>query len=188
MKSKLFIISGPSGAGKDSTIEELKKYLDFEKVITTTTRKMRPNESEGHPYYFISKEDFKKGIEENKFFEYALEDNGNYYGGTFRELEKIKTSKLPVIWEVDYKGVMAGKKMFPDAKAILIYIPFDLIKKRLLARKEATNIIHDRLAYAEGWYKNENIFDYKIENKEGELEETAQKLFQIIKDNLEHPE
>lgn len=183
MKTNIFIISGPSGAGKDSTIEELKKYIDIERLITTTTRKIRPGESQGNPYYFISKEEFKKGIKENRFFEYALEDNDNYYGGTYEEIERIKSIKVPVIWRVDYKGVMAGKKIFPDAKSILIYIPFELIKKRLLARKEPANIIKDRMEYAEGWYKNENIFDYKVENKEERLDETVQKVLQIIREN-----
>lgn len=181
MKTNIFMISGPSGAGEDSTIEGLRKYIDFEKIITTTTRKMRPGESQGHPYYFISREEFEKGLNEGKFFEHALEDNNNYYGGAYQELERVKSSSLPVIWKLDYKGVIAGKKMFPDAKAIFIYIPFDLIKKRLTARKEPENVIQDRLEYAEGWYKNENVFDFKVENKEGKLDETVQKVLEIIK-------
>ena len=185
MKTNIFIISGPSGAGKDSTIEELKKHIKLERLITTTTRKMRPDESEGNPYYFISKEEFKKGIEENRFFEYALEDNDNYYGGTYEEAERVKSSKVPVIWRIDYKGVIAGKKLFPDAKSILIYIPFELIKKRLLARNESDDIIKDRMEYAEGWYRNEDLFDYKVENKEGKLDETVQEVLQIIKENYD---
>jgi guanylate kinase len=183
MKTNMFMISGPSGAGQDSVIRSLKKQLDFDKIITTTTRKMRPEDNEGISYYFISKEEFRKRIEENKFFEYVLEDNDNYYGGTYAELERIKKSQKPIIWKVDYKGVMNAKKIFPEAKSIFIYIPFDLIRKRLLARKEPENIIQDRLEYAEGWYKNENIFDYKVENKEGKLDETIQRVLEIIKSN-----
>ena len=66
--SNIFIISGPSGAGEDSVIKKLKNHIDFDKIVTTTTRAMRPEDEEGVSYYFISEEEFKKGIEENRFF------------------------------------------------------------------------------------------------------------------------
>ena len=68
-KNKLFIISGPSGAGEDSVIAGLKKCLNIEKIITTTTRKIRPDETQGKEYYFISKDEFKKSITNDEFFE-----------------------------------------------------------------------------------------------------------------------
>ena len=71
-KNKLFIISGPSGAGEDSIIEGLKKFIPIERVITTTTREKRSDVFSKDPYYFISKEEFEKGITENKFFEYSF--------------------------------------------------------------------------------------------------------------------
>ena len=65
-KSKIFIISGPSGAGEDSIINALKAQFEIEKPITTTTREMRPGEVEGKNYYFLTKDEFEKGIKENK--------------------------------------------------------------------------------------------------------------------------
>lgn len=182
--SNIFIISGPSGSGQDSVINELKKEFVFDKIITTTTRQMRPEDQEGVSYYFISKEDFKKGIAENKFFEYALEDNGNYYGGTYAELERVKKSSKPIIWKVDYKGVLNGKKILPEAKSIFIHIPIELIEKRLLGRGETKEMIKTRIDYAKGWYENEHLFDYKVTNEEGKLKQTVEKVAEIIKKNL----
>lgn len=186
MQSKIFIISGPSGSGQDSVIEGLKKIIDFEKIITTTTRKIRPGEVEGKSYYFITKKEFKKRIKEKKFFEYAIEDDGNYYGGTFEEIERVKKLQKIILWKVDYQGVIAGKKIVPDAKSILIYIPKEQIPERLRKRgHRSEEFIHNRIKHSEGWYENENIFDYKVYNKEGKLEKTVEKVAEIIKKNTD---
>ena len=66
MSSNIFIISGPSGSGQDSVVEGLKKYLNIERVVTSTTRSMRAGESQGNPYYFVSQEEFEKKIQEAK--------------------------------------------------------------------------------------------------------------------------
>jgi guanylate kinase len=144
---------------------------------------MRPEDKAGVSYYFLSKEEFEKGIKENKFFEYALEDSGNYYGGTYAELERVKKSDDPVIWKIEYKGVLAAKKLVPNAKSIYIHIPIELIEKRLKKRGESEEVIAARLEYARGWYENENIFDYKVTNEEGKLDETIEKVAEIIKSN-----
>jgi guanylate kinase len=182
--SNIFIITGPAGAGEDSIIKELGRYIDFEKIITTTSRPMRSEDKEGVSYYFISKEDFEKGIKENGFFEYALEDNGNYYGGTYDELERVKKITKPVIWKIDYKGVINAKRILPKVKSIYIYIPLELIEKRLKNRGDSLEIIQSRLNYAKGWYDNEHIFDFKVENEEGKLNEAVKKVARIIKENI----
>lgn len=184
MKSNIFIISGPSGSGQDSVINGLKKIVDFERIITTTTRQIRPGEKEGESYYFVTKEKFLKMIGENKFFEYALEDNGNYYGGTYEEIERVKKLGKPVIWKVDYQGVIAGKKIVPSAKSILIYIPQELISSRLVQRgHKSEEFIKGRIEHSRGWYENEKIFDYKVYNKEGKLNETVEIVAKIINEN-----
>ena len=98
--NNLFIISGPSGAGEDSIIEGLKSHFPIERVITTTSRPMRPGDSNGNPYYFISKEEFKKRIEEEKFFEWAQEYNDNYYGVTHEEINRVIDSNKIGIWKI----------------------------------------------------------------------------------------
>jgi len=180
----IFIISGPSGAGEDSVIKGLQKKRDFDRVITTTTRAVRPEDQPGRTYYFVSKEEFEQGIKENRFFEYALADRGNYYGGTYSEIERVKKSPLPVLWKIDYQGVLTAKKLLPEAKSIFIFAPPEVLRQRLLKRGESEEMIRKRLEYAKGWYENEGIFDYKVENKEGKLEETIEKVLAIIQKNL----
>jgi len=183
--SNIFIISGPSGSGQDSVISGLKKEFDLDKIVTTTNRKMRLEDKEGVTYYFISKEEFERRIEEEKFFEWAIEDNGNYYGGTYAELERVKKSSKPVIWKIDYKGVLNAKKILPEAKSIFIYIPKELIESRLEKRGESEETIKRRLEYSKGWYDNEDAFDYKVINEEGKLEEAIKQVAEIIKNNLD---
>ncbi|MCD6149394.1 hypothetical protein J7J13_01235 [bacterium] len=185
MKSNVFIISGPSGAGEDSVIKGLKKYLDIERVITTTTREMRPGESQGRPYYFIPKEEFKKGVKNGDFFEWAEEDNNNFYGVTHKEIKRARNSEKIVIWKVDYKGVLNLKKMMPEIPAILINAPLDIIEKRIRNRgRVSEKFIQKRIKYAQGWTKNKNAFDYSVENEEGKLDETVLKVAKIIKNDL----
>lgn len=182
--ANIFIITGPAGAGEDSIINGLSKYINFDKIVTTTSRPSRPEDEEGVSYYFISREEFLKGIKENNFFEYALEDNGNYYGGTYAELERAKKSARPVIWKIEYQGVIKAKRIFPEVKSIYIHIPFELIEKRLQKRGDSPEIIKSRLDYAKGWYENENVFDFQIENEEGKLDEAIKKVVEIIENNF----
>ena len=83
--NNIFVVSGPSGVGKDTIISELKKQgLEFREIITTTTRPMRQGESQGNPYWFISKEEFEDLIRKNKLVEWA-DVYGYYYGSQKKE-------------------------------------------------------------------------------------------------------
>jgi len=113
-KSNIFIISGPSGAGEDSIMEGLKKYFELERITNTTTRAMRSGESQSNPYYFISEKEFKDEIDKESFAEYAQQYNGNLYGVTKTELERVQKSGKIGIWKIEYKGVMSVKKMYPE--------------------------------------------------------------------------
>ncbi len=183
--SKLFIISGPSGAGEDSVVKGIKKLFSIEKIITTTTRKMRPGEINGKDYYFINKTEFEQKIQDGKFFEWAEEDNGQFYGGTLEEIKRVKNSGKIGIWKIEYQGVIAAKKLLPEAISIFIYISIDKIRQRLKNRENSSEeFIKARLEYAQGWFDNEDIFDYKVENIENKLDETIKKVANIIKNNI----
>jgi guanylate kinase len=182
MKNNIFILSGPSGAGEDSVIKGLKEIFDSEKIITTTTREPRSGEIEGKDYFFVSHDRFQEMIKADEFFEWAEEENGQLYGGTKKEIDRVKKSGKLCFWKIDYKGVIAAKKLLPDAISIFIYIPIDTIRQRLKKRANHSELfINSRIAYAKGWFDNENIFDYKIENEENKLKETIEKIANIIK-------
>lgn len=182
MQNNIFIISGPSGSGQDSIIEGLKKYFSIERVITTTTRAMRDGESQQNPYYFISKEEFKKGVEANSFFEFAKEYNNNFYGVTFQEIERVKNCGKIGIWRIEYQGVITAKKLTPNIIAILITAPLDVLEQRIKNRDKnaSEQFIKNRMEYTREFLKHKDIYDYEIENKQGRLNETIKKVANII--------
>lgn len=182
MSPKVFIISGPSGAGEDSVVKGIKEKLDVAKPVSTTTRSMRPGEIEGKNYYFVSEEEFKRKIASDEFFEWTEEDRGKLYGITKEEINRVvKTGKI-VILKIEYHGVITVKKLLPEAKAILITAPLDVIEKRLRSRENdgGEEFIQARLEYAKGWGENKDIFDFEVENIEGELDKTIEKVINII--------
>lgn len=185
MPNKIFIISGPSGSGQDSVIQGLKKILPIERVITTTTRPKRPGESRGRPYFFISSAAFSKKIKEKKFLEYAKEYNGHYYGVTRAELNRVKRGRKIGIWKIEYQGVMAVKKIMPEIIAILITAPLTVLKERIKARDKASGkYLKDRMTYTKKWLKHKDIYDYAITNQQGKLDQTIEKVAEIIKKHL----
>ena len=184
-KSKIFIISGPSAAGEDSIIKGLREVIDFEKIVTSTTRAMRTGDIMGDPYYFISKNEFTAGIESNEFYEYVQQDGGNYYGVTKKEIERAINSGKPVIWKIEYKGAIKAKNLFPDSVAILIDVPLEVIEKRIRLRDNPTEeYLQTRLEYAKGWYQNKDKFDYSIKNEDGKLSEAIQEVVKIINPSI----
>lgn len=184
-KSNIFIISGPSGAGEDSIINGLKEHILFEKIITTITREMRPGEENGKSYHFVSKETFSKMIENDELFEYVEEDRNNFYGVTKKEIERVSDLDRPVIWKIDYKGVINAKRMMPGAIAILLDVPIENIEKRIRQRDDINEeYIQGRLKYAQGWYENRDKFDFFVKNQDGKLEEAIKDVAEIIKKHM----
>lgn len=181
--SNLFIISGPSGAGEDSIINELEKIFPIERVITTTTRNMRPGESQGNPYWFISKEEFIRRRNNNEFVEWAEQYNGNLYGVTKKEIERVRNSGKIGTWKIEWKGVITAKKLFPETPAIFITVPdLKTLENRIRQRDNvAEEYIKERMEYTKEWLKHEDIYDYKVVNEEGKLNEAIAKVAKIIR-------
>ncbi len=186
IKNKLFIISGPSGVGEDSVIDGLKKFLPIERVITTTTRKKRSDIFAEDPYYFISKEEFKRGIAENKFFEYAREYNDQFYGVTNKEIQRVIESGRIGIWKIEYKGVITMKKLMPEVVAIFITVSsLEVLRQRLLKRGASEEFVRERMDYTREWLKHKDIYDYEVVNHEGKLDETVEEVKGIILREIE---
>lgn len=109
MKGKLVIVSGPSGSGKSTVTKIVKDRLNIPLSISATTRKPRVGEIEGKDYFFLSEEEFKKRIEEDKFYEYA-NVHGNYYGTLKEVVENNLNKGLNVILEIDVQGALIAKE------------------------------------------------------------------------------
>ena len=178
----IFIISGPSGAGEDSIIDGLAKLMSIERMITTTTRPPRAGENDGYPYYFVSSKQFQKKIASGEMVEYAKHYNGNYYGVTKTELERVAASGKIGIWKIDYKGVETARKLFPGIIAILITAPLLIMSQRIRTRDNVTEeYIAERMAYTREWLKHTDIYDYTVTNEQGKLDQAIQEVLAIIK-------
>ena len=185
-RSKIFIISGPSGAGEDSIIKGLTDFFEIERIVTTTTRVMRTGESEGNPYYFICREEFEEKIKNNELAEYAEGYNNNFYGVTKKELERVRACGKIGIWKIEYKGVIKAKKNFPEIKSIYIAPPsLEILKQRIMRRDNVSEeYVNERMEYTKEWMRHENIYDFKVVNEEGKLDEAIEKVANIIKNTV----
>ena len=134
-KGHLFVISGPSGAGKGTILKRaLPQLTDISFSVSCTTRKPREEDVEGTTYFFITKDKFKSMIANSEFIEWA-EVHGNFYG-TKKEyvLSEIEKGK-DVFLEIDVQGALQVKKILPEAVTIFIKPPsIDVLKERLICR------------------------------------------------------
>lgn len=181
-KGAILILSGPSGAGKSSLYKILaQEFPNHYFSISSTTREKRKGEIEGVHYHFITKESFEKGIQEDKFLEWAQVHN-NYYGTSKEQvLKALKEDKL-VIFDIDVQGQANIKKAFPSqTTSIFITTPNkSTLKERLNGRGSDDNAtIEKRLENALDEVKNLPNFDYLIINEN--LEDSAKELICIAK-------
>lgn len=183
IKSQLYILSGPSGVGKNAILRELLKVApSLKKVITYTTRKRRLKEKEGKDHCFITVDDFKKKIKKGYFLEWAYVHR-DYYGTPVKEIKENIKKKL--IMEIDVQGALQVKKKIPQA--ILIFIKPDSLKnllRRISRRGKMTSKdLEARLKSYPQEMKLSRFYDYIIVNRENRLNETVAKIRKIIKGN-----
>ena len=121
--NNLYIVSAPSGAGKTTLVRSICNRCDFVvPSISFTTRKKRDSEESNKDYYFISKQEFDKKVSNNEFLEYQRVYD-NYYGTGIDETSNLLKNGKDVILEIDYKGMMRIKQIFPLAISIYIVPP-----------------------------------------------------------------
>ena len=178
-KGMLVVLSGPSGSGKGTVLEQFLKDEDFSVSISATSRNPRPGDKEGVTYFFKTREEFEKMIANGEFFEYA-QFNGNYYG-TPKEyvLEQINNGNN-IILEIEVQGAMQVKATVPDAVLIFMTTPdINVLRERLEGRQtEAQDVIEQRLETALSEVAYVDSYDYLIINDE--LEKTVSDLKDAI--------
>ncbi|HPJ33876.1 MAG TPA: guanylate kinase [Spirochaetota bacterium] len=176
----IFVISAPSGAGKTTLITRLLRTDDrFVFSISTTTREMRHGEADGINYYFITRDEFKKKIDNNEFFEWA-EVYGNYYGTTKKEIDRILSSGKFPLFDVDIQGSKNLRQKLKHAVYVFIIPPSrDVLKARLIGRQtESEEQLDIRLRHSAEEIAEYGNFDYVIVNNV--LETSMLKLRAII--------
>ncbi|EKV56643.1 guanylate kinase [Brachyspira hampsonii 30446] len=182
--SNIVVITAPSAAGKTTLI---KKYMANHSnavfSVSHTTRTKRENEVDGKDYYFIDKEKFEAMISDGEFIEWALVHD-NYYGTSFRELEKADDENNILILDIDIQGALYIKEKGIEANYIFITPPsMEILKKRLEDRgTETEESIKLRIWNAKRELEYKDQFDVIIENDD--IEEAYKKLEEAINSKL----
>lgn len=162
----LFVVSGPSGVGKGTVIGRiLLSVPDIEKSISVTTRKPRASEENGQDYFFVSKEEFDRMVDENLFMEWA-EFTGNFYGTPIQGVkDKLKQGK-DVILEIEIQGAKQIHSRYPHACLIFLSPPsISVLEERLKGRNtESPEKLALRLSKAGEEMAERHIFQYEVIN------------------------
>ena len=176
---KLFILSGPSGAGKGTICKALLAEADLELSVSMTTRNPRTGETEGESYYFVSKEEFLRKIDASGFLEYA-EVYGNFYGTPKQPVIDKLSAGTDVILEIDMQGALKVKENYPDGVFIFILPPsMSELRKRLTGRgTETAEAIEMRLGETLKEISYIDKYDYCVVN--GQLEEAVARVKAIV--------
>ncbi len=165
-RGHIFIISAPSGAGKTTLSRAvLDRFHDILYSVSYTTRRPRKGEQDGVDYHFISRSDFKKGIDSNKWAEWA-EVHGNYYGTSAEFIDKGLASGHDILLDIDIQGTMQILEQYPDSVTIFIMPPsLDTLRSRLESRgTDSKEVIAKRLESAEKEMAKKNLYQYIIIN------------------------
>jgi guanylate kinase len=182
LTGKLIVLSGPSGVGKTTLCKRILAMRDdIIYSVSATSRPMRPGEKHGREYFFLTKAEFQRWIELEKFIEYA-EVHGQLYGTPKRFLEENLTRGKHVIMDVDVRGARTLMGVFPYPSGLYFFIiPPDIaeLERRLLQRNtDADKEIRSRLASALEELEYRNDYQFVIENND--LEETLLDILTTI--------
>lgn len=187
------VISGSSTSGKDTVKHKLlEMFPTIHKIITTTARDPRHGEIDGEDLNFVTIEEFKKNEKNGEFIE-TVEYAGNLYGTTKKSI--LEALDKDVIWRIDPSRAAEVRDMIKKSfrsevaeklikKLIVIYlhIPLETTKQRLSKRGVNEEEINTRINQDKFfWDKYRNSYDYVIENKQGELDKTVEKIVEIIR-------
>ena len=178
----LFVLSAPSGTGKDTVINALKQQgLDFYVVSSVTTRAPRPGESNGNPYYFISQEEFDRLVAKDELLEHA-KVHGNWYGQPRQPIRDNLRAGRDVLLKIDVQGAATVRSKVSEAIFIfLVPESLDELASRLSNRKTETDAERrQRLIDARKELAQQHWYDYVIVNRHGHLQEAVDKLRAIM--------
>ena len=176
----LIVISGPSGVGKDSVIHRILE-LDpsISLSVSCTTRHLRENEEDGHDYFFVTRGEFEKKIDNSEFLEYA-EYCGNYYGTPRQPIEECLCAGKSIILKIDVQGAEKIRPNLRECLRIFILPPSlqDLRERILLRNSESQENLDSRLKRAKFEIERSVNYDYVVVNDV--VDYCANKILNII--------
>lgn len=180
----LAIISGPSGVGKDTIIDVLRRRPhdpDYHYVVTCTTRSPRPGERAGIDYHFLSRDEFLRARADRGFLE-ANEVHGNWYGSPRDQVREALAGGRDAILKIDVQGAQVVKEQVSEALLIFLVPPslttlFDRLRTRAT---ETADELELRQRNAAIELARQDDYDYVVVNETGQVERTAERIDRII--------
>lgn len=182
-RAPLVVLSGPSGVGKTTLVDELlaRKSLPLRRAVTATTRPKRPGEVDEVSYHFWTREQFKDALAHNEMLESAEVHERDFYGTPRSEVDPYRERGIGVILVIDVQGAGQVRARYPnDHLSIFVYPPtFDDLEHRLRLRGEPDESIKRRLHTAHGELARKSEYDCVLEN--GELTAACDALELILR-------
>lgn len=179
----LFVLSAPSGTGKDTVITALKEQgMDFHVVISVTTRAPRIGESDGKPYYFIHKDAFDQMVANDELIEFA-NVHGNWYGQPLQQIRENLRLGHDVLLKIDVQGAATVRQKVPGATFIFL-VPgsVDELATRLTHRQTETHQEQERRLHdARFELAQQHHYNYIVVNRQGQLQSAVDDLRAIMR-------
>jgi guanylate kinase len=179
----VFVVTGPSGAGKGTLIERvLPRFPELAVAVSATTRPQRPGEDDGVHYYFLTRPEFERRIEGGEFLEW-VDYVGNHYGTLRAEVDRLRRAGKAPLLELETEGALRVKQRVEGAVTIFVTAPVEELERRLRERAtESTGEIGERIAKARRQLEEQGEFDYVVENDD--REQAADRLAAIVEREL----
>ena len=178
----LVVISGPSGAGKDATLNRMEELAyPFHFVVTATTRPRRPNEVDGVDYHFVSEQEFAEMLEKDELLEHAIV-YGQHKGIPRKQVREALESGKDVIMRIDVQGAATIRHLVPEAVFIFLTASSEEELSRRLTKRRTETLegLKRRIATARNEMKRLDEFDYVVVNRDSYLDETVETIAAII--------
>ena len=181
----VFVVTGPSGAGKGTLIKGLVERISgLEVAVSATTRPQRPGEVDGHDYWFLSDDEFTRRVEGHEFLEWVPYVSGHRYGTLRSEIDRIAGDDQVCVLELELEGALKVQDEVPRSVTIFIAADVDELERRLRDRAtESTGEIDERIALARTQLERAHEFRYMVRNDD--IERATAALAAIVECELE---